>query len=168
MRPRIRRVNGSARHGNTKRKEAIRSGRLLTKQVPGWLKAREDWSGCDPIPDRVKLIQRMYALALKGVGSPTIAKTFNEEGLKGFTGKSWQASFIGLLLSDRRVLGEHQCYADKSKVKPLGDVMLDYFPRIIDEATFNRVQTVKAEHLKRYSSNSYAGSGSYRHDEYLY
>ena len=52
---------------------------------------------------------------------------------------TWQRSYIAKLLHNRAVLGE---YRPRSYRKETGDVIPDYYPRVIDDDVFYRVQAV--------------------------
>src|SRR5205823_5021865 len=70
-----------------------------------------------------------------------------QECPEGLTGRGWQPGFIRDILRSRSVLGEYQPHVGtcakkgrKATRKPAGEPIKDYFPSIVDEATFYRVQ----------------------------
>ena len=66
--------------------------------------------------------------------------------------RTWYDSYVKKILHTRSVLGEYQpCTAPRDqKSVPAGDPILNYYPRIIDDATFYKVQkTLKEREHKR-------------------
>ncbi|RQQ21307.1 recombinase family protein [Burkholderia stagnalis] len=127
-------------------KEAWRAkrGRIgdtkLTEMAPAWLQLNEDRTAYSLIPDRVELVQRMFEWSKDGIGSETIARRLNQQGLPNWGARSaeqWHASYIKKILDNRSVLGEFQPHTlVNGKRVPEGDPALDYFPRIISDEDF--------------------------------
>ncbi|HEY7311398.1 MAG TPA: recombinase family protein [Gemmataceae bacterium] len=129
------------------RKEKARKGELqpprkkdgrvtmtLNSRGPAWLEEKDGkWA---VIPERVKVVKRIFELARKGYGHKRIVQTLTEEGVPAFgevkinknckrsqfSGK-WCRAYISLILNDKRVLGE----------LPLGDggSIPGYYPAVI-------------------------------------
>jgi DNA invertase Pin-like site-specific DNA recombinase len=117
----------------------------LTARGPGWLKLNEKRSDWELIEERVKLVLRMFVMALAGMGTHMIAEQFNREGIKPWRGaKKWKDGTIRYILSSRAVIGEFQpcIHVDKTHRMPEGPLEADYFPRIIEPAVFERVNSV--------------------------
>ncbi|MCZ4295121.1 recombinase family protein [Vibrio sinaloensis] len=115
-----------------------------TKNCPFWLTLVANKQGYS-VNDSVQLLHRIYDLALNGLGSPTIAKTLNREGIPSPTGKTWTDATITKTLNSRSVLGEYQphqrIYQDgKRKDVPIGEPLKGFYPAIFSEAYFNQVQ----------------------------
>ncbi|MGP8198216.1 MAG: recombinase family protein [Limisphaerales bacterium] len=135
--------------GRTKENWAQKRQRMpeekLTARCPSWLKLNPDRTRWDLIPARVKLVRRIFAMALAGMGTHMIATQFNREGNKPWrSGAIWEAGTIRYILSSRAVLGEFQpcVQIDKRHRKPEGRPDPNYFPRIIEPAVFERVNCV--------------------------
>jgi len=123
-----------------KRKNA--ATKKLTAVCPSWLRLSEDRSRFELIRDRVKVVKRIFRLSRDGIGSGGIAKQLNADNVPTF-GRApfWQDSYVKKILSNRAVLGEYQPYRTEDGQRvPAGDPVSDYFPPIIDEATFYAVQ----------------------------
>lgn len=125
------------------RKLANATSKPVTSRGPSWLKLKDGkW---ELIKERVDVVRRIFKLAIsKGLGQRAIAKRLNSEGLEGWGkryGKrtKWGWAFVRLILTDRRVLGD---FPNK-----LG-ITKDYYPQIIDENTFTRVQALTKKRLK--------------------
>lgn len=114
----------------------------LSAQCPSWLSLRPDRKGFDLIPERVELVRRIYEMNAGGLGQMTIARTLNQEGIPSWSGgKGWHYSYIQRVLRTRAVLGEFQpCYREGDQAIPDGPLLPDYFPAIIPEALWQRVQ----------------------------
>ena len=127
-----------------KRKNA--ETRKLTTIAPKWLKAVKDEAGrlqgFEPIPERVEVVERIFQLAGDGLGVEFIAKTLNREEVPTF-GRSdfWHRSYVTKVLKNRAVLGEYQPHRMvDGKREPIGEVIADYFPAVIEEADFYAAQ----------------------------
>lgn len=99
------------------------------------------------VPDRVELVQRMFQWSKDGIGSETIARRLNQEGLQTWGTRSadrWHASYIKKILDNRAVLGEFQPHTlVNGKRVPEGDPAPDYFPRIISDEDFVLAMTAR-------------------------
>lgn len=112
----------------------------LTEMAPAWMKLNEDRTAYSLIPDRVELVQRMFEWSKDGIGSETIARRLNQQGLPNWGTRSadqWHASYVKKILDNRAVLGEFQPHTlVNGKRIPEGDPAPDYFPRIISDEAF--------------------------------
>ncbi|MEQ8446901.1 MAG: recombinase family protein [Pelagibacterium sp.] len=123
-------------------KRANITQKKLTKTCPKWLILRDDRKGFDKIPANVETIRKIFNLCIDGLGTYSITRDLNENGTLPFgRTNGWNESYITKILKNRAVLGEFQPHQwiDGKKV-PSGDVILDYYPRIIDDETFYLAQ----------------------------
>ncbi|WP_395449051.1 recombinase family protein [Aminobacter sp. UC22_36] len=124
-----------------KRKNA--GNKKLTKVAPAWLSLREDHTSFDVIPDRAEIIRQIFQMADAGHGSFTITRHLNEANEPTFTkSNGWHESYITKILNSQAVLGEFQPhrYNEQGERIPHGDPIPNYFPKIIEEDQFLRVQ----------------------------
>lgn len=123
-------------------KRANINDRILTRLCPAWLKVSADRSEFNLLPDRAETILRIFEAAASGQGSNMITRNLNSKKVPHF-GKSngWIESYVTKILQNRAVLGEFQPHhkVDQKRV-PVGDVIKNYFPQIIDEDLFLKVQ----------------------------
>jgi DNA invertase Pin-like site-specific DNA recombinase len=113
----------------------------LSGKCPSWLRLSADGTAWELRPEVVALVRRIFRMAIDGFGCYSIARTLNQEEVPGFTGRPWQHSCIGLLLRNRAVLGEFRPHRGRYQTrKPTGEVLPNYYPAILDEATFNLAQ----------------------------
>ncbi|HXR91429.1 MAG TPA: recombinase family protein [Steroidobacteraceae bacterium] len=144
-----------------KRERAAR-GEIQTARAPAWLRIKppdtEDTRAkleFEVIPDRAKLIKRMFSLFLAGRGKAAIAATFNAEKIPTWKprGKGnamyWHRGYIYHVLTSPAVCGifipridEHR--EGRKHHKPQEPIR-DYFPRVIDDETFERAQLIAGE-----------------------
>lgn len=130
-----------------KRKRARAEGHILTARGPAWLvKTKNGWV---PIPEKVAIIQRIFALALQGWGRYRISEYLNLKLILPFSqgqrkGNGWHPTYIARLLNERKVLGELQpgTSLDGRRCKD-GQPISDYYPPIIEEATWLKVNQRK-------------------------
>ncbi|MGF6901900.1 recombinase family protein [Paraburkholderia sp. GAS348] len=119
----------------------------LTEMAPAWLKLDDDRTAYSLIPDRVELVQRMFEWSKDGIGSETIARRLNQQGLLTWGTRSadqWHASYIKKILDNRAVLGEFQPHTlVNGKRIPEGDPAPGYFPRIVSDEEFVLAKTAR-------------------------
>lgn len=126
------------------------SDRIMTRTCPAWLKANSEKTGFDVIEERVDIVRRIFRSAAEGQGSGIITRSLNNEGAKPFgRSKGWIESYVTKILKNRAVLGEFQPHVriDGKRV-PDGPIIENYFPKIIDEELFLRVQAGRRERAK--------------------
>jgi DNA invertase Pin-like site-specific DNA recombinase len=114
---------------------------------PGWASPLEDRSGWQLDRARAAAVERVFQLAALGRGGIAIARLANEQGwvqpwrVRKNTSTRWEHTGVSRLLRDRRVLGEWQPKRMIAGVlTPDGDPVQNYFPRIVSDDLWHRVQ----------------------------
>jgi DNA invertase Pin-like site-specific DNA recombinase len=109
------------------------NGKIVSGRLPAWL--RMHGGEIVPIPENVAAVRRIFTLSAEGFGQARIIATLNAEGFKpmGRGKNGWGHSYIQLLLTDRRVLGELQPSREGNAE---GAVRTDYYPRIVSDDEF--------------------------------
>lgn len=126
-----------------KRKRAA-DGHILTAQCPAWLRVKN--GKFVVLPERAAVVERIYGLALEGHGSMSITRKLNETKTPTFgKSKCWYHSYVRKILSTPAVIGTfqpaHEVFVDgKRKPEADGEPIEEYFPPVIDKATFYRVK----------------------------
>jgi len=127
---------------DNKRAMAQTSGKKLTKRCPGWMTLNKSTNEFELIPERVKIVELMFQMAIDGLGKRKIAEYLNKTEVPTF-GKSqfWHSTYITKVLDSRSVLGELQLYKfhtidGERKRLPDGEPISDYFPKIISNKQF--------------------------------
>jgi DNA invertase Pin-like site-specific DNA recombinase len=126
-----------------RQKRANAVEKKLTKKCPAWLQLSDDRSHFIPIPEKVAIIQRIFDSAVDGQGSYAIAHLLNREGVAPIgSNRHWIKSYVSKILTSRTVLGEFQPHRKQDGRRvPEGNPIEGYFPRIISDEQFYRVQS---------------------------
>lgn len=114
------------------KKKKARDGVLLSHRVPGWIQVKDGKLVLRP--KAAKAVRRIFELAAGGKGIPTILRTLDREKVApiGRNGE-WNRAYLGLLLKDRRVLGEYQPKKDLGRHKD-GAVIMNYYPPVVTQS----------------------------------
>lgn len=158
-----------------KHRKAREQGIPMGSAIPLWLKLSTDKQRFEEIPERVKVVRRVFEMAIDGYGKAATAKALTVEGIPRFKPDrvtkekafGWGSSSIDKILNNRAVLGEYQPYSVQAstdgKRQPSGEPIKDYYPAIIDEETFYAAQGAiaarKTEGTTRQSENINLWSG---------
>ncbi len=136
-----------------KRKDAAsgRATKPFTRMLPAWIRWNDDKRTHELIPERAKVLRRIFEKADEGWGQHRIEQWLNKQGIPTWGGKGsqrkadyWHRSYVKKLLINSAVIGTftpHQKVSDESgrrKRKPL-DPIENYFPAVIDREVFERV-----------------------------
>jgi DNA invertase Pin-like site-specific DNA recombinase len=151
-----------------RKENRVNGMRLLTHCLPAWIE--EQGGKLQAIPKKAAVVKRIYRLAARGYGRKLIAAKLNEDKVPAFgervyrqeedgkfhyrkvDGKpfgrgEWAASYIALILSDRRVLGEYQ--PRKRGRSKDGDPIRGYFPAVVTEAEWLAARAAIGKRHKR-------------------
>jgi DNA invertase Pin-like site-specific DNA recombinase len=120
-----------------KRRQVREEGAVLTRRLPAWIK--EEGGKLALVADRAKIVRRIFGLAIGGCGLQLIIKQLTKDEVATWGGRNtgWSKTYVRKLLTSRTTLGEYQPI---SHGKPDGEPIPDYFPAVIDESTWFRVQ----------------------------
>ncbi len=137
----------------SRKKKARESGLAIHKRCPSWLFVDDD--GKYQVKEGGKeAIEYIYRRTLEGIGTRVLLKELNAKFspiYRVFTNKrgshrggKWSLSTLASTLNNRSVLGEYQPMKfNKNQRVPDGEIIQNYYPRVIDDATFYAVQGVK-------------------------
>jgi Recombinase len=118
---------------------------------PSWLNLSADRLSFVYIPERAEIVRKIFELSIAGLGSYTIAKQLTRQGVVPFGPlKQWDHTTIDNMLRSRAVVGEFQpksFVGGNNKGIPIGDPIPNYYPRIVDENTFNAAQSARRRNL---------------------
>jgi Recombinase len=127
--------------------------------APGWLALSENRRSFVFLPDRAKVVKKIFEMSAAGLGGYTIANQLNANSVPAFgPSAKWDQSTIHNMLSNRAVVGEFQprIYTrakDSSrgvrdrKGTPAGEPIKDYYPAVIDEELFNLAKKARRKNL---------------------
>jgi len=121
--------------------------KVLTRRVPLWLEVQGDGKekafAIKPIPERAKIVKRIFKLAAEGYGAVATTRLLNKEKVPTF-GKSsfWHVSYVKKILGNPATYGVYQPFkrSDGKRQKD-GQQLEGYFPEIISKQEFLAVQT---------------------------
>lgn len=126
---------------NKKRQALQQNGTLLTHKYPSWLKYDDTRKLFIQIPERTKVINKIFDLAANGFGKTKIVKELNKARIPAFRGHGWATSSVQKILHNRALIGEYQPHKlVTGKRVPQGDVIQKYFPTIIEPRVFHNLQ----------------------------
>lgn len=130
-----------------KAKRAAIGQKKLTARCPSWLRLSADRTGFEVIEERAAIIRRIFDEASSGIGTFTIVRRLNEDGVPTFTGKNgWQNSTVNKILSSATAIGIFQPNRmEGGKRTPDGDPIRNYFPRIVSQPVFEAAQRGRLE-----------------------
>lgn len=127
---------------------------VMTTRGPGWLR----WNGSafEIIAERAKIIREIFQKTVAGKGRLGICNELNlrkEPNWGAGNIGGWWPCYISKILRNRAVIGEFQpCRTIKSQIgnkiitkrEPDGEPRIDYFPRVISDVLWQKVQTLIA------------------------
>lgn len=154
----------SSQNWKGKRKRLVEDGLILTSRVPAWLKADRKKNSIVVIPERVKIVHRIFAETCDGYGIYSIANRLNKEGIKPWSTRKnpvWRDSYIKKILVSRTVLGEFQPHTTfvgedkKRRAIPEGSPIKGYYPVVISPELFQ--EAAQATDLRRNNSKGRKG-----------
>lgn len=130
-----------------KAKRAVVGQKKLTARCPSWLRLRPDRRGFEVIEEMAAIVRRIFDEAASGIGTYTIVRRLNQDGVPTFTGKGgWQNSTVNKILSSAAAVGTFQPNRiDGGKRKPEGEPIRNYFPRIVPQPVFEAAQNGRLE-----------------------
>ena len=125
-----------------KKARAAETREPMTARVPGWLCLSADRRRIEVIPDRAAVIRRIFDDSLAGIGTLTIMRRLNQDGVPTF-GRSqiWHDSYIKKILGNEAVCGTFQAFSkERGDRRPVGPSVPGYYPQVIPPEDFARVQ----------------------------
>jgi hypothetical protein len=129
------------------KRKSLADGAKHGKRCPSWLRLTADRKEFVVIEDKAQMVRDIFAWALEGLGTTRLCERLQERHPDGLKGKGWRPGYLGEILRSRTVLGEYQPHVGtgakkglKKTRRPVGDAVMGYYPAIIDEGTFYRVQ----------------------------
>lgn len=130
-----------------KRVNAAKHRTPMTALTPGWIRLDENRQ-FQTIEDRAEIVVEIFEAAAAGIGKRTIAKRYADVPTWGRgkkAGHVFYESYVQKLLDDRRVLGEFQpgTKPKGGKWSKAGDVIADFYPRVVSDELWWRVRAVR-------------------------
>ncbi len=136
-------------------KRNVIDSKKLGAWCPAWLRLSSDKTEYEEIPERVEAVKRIFTLIQEGRSNAHVARLFNAEriepwGVGGRKGMMWHHSYVQKIVTGRAVLGEGQpCAMTDGKRLPIGPAVPGYYPQIISQEQFDRVQSLRVGRRKQ-------------------
>ena len=122
--------------------KAATEGHKIRTAAPAWLTLEDGEWKVDKAKSRT--VQRIFQLALEGHSQSSIATSFNRDKVTPIgSSDAWSAAYVRTVLHNHAVIGTFQPHKNipgSSLREPEGDPIENYFPAIIDKATFYKIQ----------------------------
>lgn len=111
----------------------------IANSYPNWLSLEDDKFSV--IKPKAELVKWIFQRSLAGDSTGKIARTLNTQKKLTPNGKAWVQTTIKFLLKNPAVIGEyHAGKREKGKKVKTGHIVKGYYPAIISENDFYRVQ----------------------------
>jgi DNA invertase Pin-like site-specific DNA recombinase len=131
---------------SAKRKAA--KAKPMTRRLPSWVTLED--GKLVLIPKKAQIVRALFRLAGQGRGLHAIAKKMNKAKVPvlartEYKGKAveWSKTVIYHVLRSRAAIGEFQARRGRGADRePVGEVLKGYFPRVVGDGDFYRVQTL--------------------------
>lgn len=127
---------------------------VMSRRTPAWLKVVGSPPRFEVIPERAKIVHRVFEETVAGLGKHHIARNLNLDGIPTFgRAEGWHASYIQKILKSSAVLGDFQPgrKARGSKRELIGDVIVGYYPAVIDADLYSRAMASMADRARSYT-----------------
>lgn len=149
------------------------TGEIQTTRVPAWIQttgsaAKDARNATLKLhPDRVLLVERMFQMFLDGNGKAAIAQKLNDEKVstwgagQGRTrARYWHGTYVFKILTNPAVTGRFTPYTEEyvaGRMRREAQPSVEgYYPSVIDDETFGRVQTLITARTRTVRSASVA------------
>jgi len=157
-------------HGESKRKQQLSGDNwrrkknkalesVITRRVPMWLEVQGDGKkvplDIKRVPEREKVVKRIFELAAKGHGGFAISRILNKEKAPLFNktkraSKFWSVSYVKKILKNVAVFGRYVPHTriNGKRVKD-GEPVDNYYPAAISKEAFLAVQSHRNERVNK-------------------
>ena len=118
----------------------------LTKKCPAWLTLSEDRTEYVLNANKAEIVKKIFEHADDGLGSLAITRLLNSTNVPTLgTTALWGKSYVEKILTSRAVIGEFQPHTKIDGKRTVeGESQSNYFPTIVEEDLFYRVQTARS------------------------
>ena len=127
---------------------------VMTRRAPAWLEVVGTPPTFIPIPERAAVVRRIFEETVAGFGKQHIARNLNRDSVPTFgRADAWHASYVQKILRNPAVVGElHPARKPRgSRRKKTGEVIVDYYPAVVDADLHRRAVSALDERTKRFN-----------------
>lgn len=140
-----------------KKRRARETGEVLSRRGPAWTKFDERSKKFVLVADRAEIVQRIFDECNQGLGITAISSRLNAEKVPPFVKGSdgWHQGYVLTILRSPSVCGYYQPTLTTNNPgqrmgrEADGDIIENYYPRVIEDATFYIAQDMLARRNKR-------------------
>jgi len=118
--------------------EGLKTHKLVTKAVPKWMRVVD--GKIELIPERAKVVRRIFAMVKDGLSQDTIVRTLNAEMLGWNKAGEWHPSYIQKLTMNHATYGAFETG---------GEISEGYFPAVITKEEFDYVRSLRSKRRTR-------------------
>ncbi|MGI2260647.1 recombinase family protein [Shewanella sp. GXUN23E] len=123
-----------------RKKQEAYNGGIVTLTIPHWLKVVTDENGkrCfEVIEERADRVRKAFELLASGLGRTATVRILNEQGVLAPSGKPWARTTLARLITCGAPIGHYQPHVGNASNRvPVGELITDYYPSIVDEDTY--------------------------------
>ncbi|MCI0700641.1 MAG: recombinase family protein [Planctomycetia bacterium] len=143
-----------AEHWSEVRKD-VSQGKFVGRKLPAWIQ----WTGSAfVLNEHAETLRGAITRVLDGSTVGRVLKWLNSERKPMGSKSHWSWTHLRRVLTGRTILGERQQYRrTETGREPVGEPALNYYPRLIEEETWYRLQ----HKLKKMKHNRKTGSGKF-------
>jgi DNA invertase Pin-like site-specific DNA recombinase len=135
------------------------------RMLPPWIVPNADGTDFELEPEKAAVVREIFSMSAEGFSVVAIARKLESAGVTPIAagmgktkGKGWAPYYVGKILKNRAAIGEFQPHrVIEDKRFKIGEPVKGYFPAVVDEDMFNRVQAALRTRLPRMT-----GTGSRR------
>lgn len=128
-----------------KREIARNEKKPITKRIPSWISINENNEFF--LNEHASSIRCVFDFALREIGNIKIANLLNNENIKPLPrNKYWTPSTVHKVLANNAAWGMYQPKKQNTGKRDLvndGEPIYDYFPKVIEEKLFKKIQALK-------------------------
>jgi DNA invertase Pin-like site-specific DNA recombinase len=124
------------------KRSLLAEGKAITSISPGWIDAKK---GERPnlIPDRLKIVKRIFDEFVAGAGKEAIAAGLNKDEVPTFgRAKRWHKSYIMKILRSPAVVGVYEPHEMQDGKRVALDPIRDFYPKAINAEIWKRAQAL--------------------------
>jgi DNA invertase Pin-like site-specific DNA recombinase len=116
--------------------------RPVSRTCPAWLKYQD--GKFVEVPEAASAVTKIVRWLLDGLGLTAVTKRLVNENVPPIgRSKKWMRSYVQWLAHSRQLLGEYQPHEwREGKRVPVGEPVKGYYPPVVSEADFDRLQLV--------------------------
>lgn len=121
-----------------RKRDAAGAGEKTRHSCPGWLKWNANSRTYVTIPENAEIIRLVFHYFLRdGMSFKQICAKLIADGVHCFgKAKTWGSNYIGVILTQRTVLGERTVGEYDDEGRKILAVIKDYYPAVMDEETW--------------------------------